>query len=211
MIRVVVGPILRCQLQDISMRIANVVLVVAFACRAGQAGTELLPAPTGPHPTGRMSFHWIDSARAELETSEPNDKRELMVHVFYPAEANARGSRAPYMPEADAMRPLWTEAQVARIAAMRAYGIQNATLPVVIFAPGGGMKGLTYHTLFEDLASHGWVVAAIDPPYNARAVRLPDGRVLGNLQSAERGWPAPRNREEERRFYQERIVHWSRD
>jgi hypothetical protein len=200
------------------MRIANVVLVVAFACRAGQAGTELLPAPTGPHPTGRMSFHWIDSARAELETSAPNDKRELMMHVFYPAEANARGSRAPYMPDADAMRPPWNDAQVARVTAMRAFSFENAALPwgtarypVAIFTPGGGMKGLTYHTLFEDLASHGWVVAAIDPPYNARAVRLPDGRVLGNLQPAERGWPAPRNREEERRFYQERIVHWSRD
>jgi hypothetical protein len=51
----------------------------------------------------------------------------------------------------------------------------------------------------------------IDPPYNARAVRFPDGRVLGNLQPAERGWPAARNRDDERRYYQERIVHWSRD
>lgn len=54
-------------------------------------------------------------------------------------------------------------------------------------------------------------MAAIDPPYNARAVRLPDGRVLGNLQSTERGWPQPRNREENLRFYQERVVHLSCD
>src|SRR6185503_14983527 len=83
--------------------------------------------------------------------------------------------------------------------------------PVIVFAPGGGMKGLTYHSLFEDLASHGWVVAAIDPPYNARAVRMLDGRVLGNLAPTERGWPAPKSRDEEMRFYQERIVHWARD
>ena len=177
-----------------------------------------LPAPTGPHKTGRMSFHWKDATRDELETSAPGDKRELMVHLFYPANSNASGARAPYVPDADAMRGPWSNEQVARIKTMRAFSHENADLPpgsakypVVIFAPGGGMKGLTYHTVLEDLASHGWVVAAIDPPYNARAVRFPDGRVLGNLQPAERGWPATRNREEERRFYQERIVHWSRD
>jgi len=165
-----------------------------------------------------MSFHWKDAARDELETSVPGDKRELMVHLFYPTDANASGARAPYVPDADAMRGPWNEEQVKGITAMRAFSYENAALPrgaarypVVVFAPGGGMKGLTYHVLLEDLAGHGWVVAAIDPPYNARAVRFPDGRVLGNLQPAERGWPTTRNREDERRFYQERIVHWSRD
>jgi hypothetical protein len=186
-----------------------------------QAATQAeaaLPAPTGPHKTGRMSFHWKDSARAELETSAPDDKRELMVHLFYPADANASGAQAIYVPDADAMRGPWNDGQVARITAMRAFSRENASpprgkvrYPVVVFMPGGGMKALTYHALLEDLASHGWVVAAIDPPYNARAVRFPDGRVLGNLQPAERGWPQPRNREENLRFYQERIVHWARD
>jgi platelet-activating factor acetylhydrolase isoform II len=197
----------------------NLTLVVALlvtvaACQAA----DLLPAPTGSFKTGRMSFHWKDAARAELETSAPDDKRELMVHLFYPAEANASGARAPYVPDADAMRGSWNDEQVARITTMRAFSRENAALPrgtarypVVVFAPGGGMKGLTYHVLLEDLASHGWVVAAIDPPYNARGVRFPDSRVLGNLQPAERGWPATRNREDERRFYQERIVHWSHD
>jgi pimeloyl-ACP methyl ester carboxylesterase len=73
------------------------------------------------------------------------------------------------------------------------------------------MKGLTYHVYCEDLASHGWVVAAIDPPYNAKGVRLLDGRVLGNLKPAERGWGQPKNREDGERFYIERIVHWARD
>ncbi len=202
-----------------------IVLLAAAACsqaddlkQAAPQTETTLPAPTGPHKTGRMSFHWKDAARAELETSAPDDKRELMVHLFYPADAKASGALATYVPDADAMRPPWNDAQLARITALHAFSRENAALPhgkarysVVIFAPGGGMKALTYHVLLEDLASYGWVVAAIDPPYNARAVRFPDGRVLGNLQPAERGWPATRNREDERRFYQERIVHWSRD
>ncbi|MCI0387168.1 MAG: hypothetical protein MOB07_00125 [Acidobacteria bacterium] len=189
----------------------------AFQQAAAQAEVSF-PAPTGPHKTGRMSFHWKDAVRAEVETSAPDDKRELMVHLFYPADAKASGAQAAYVPDADVMRGPWNDGQVARITAMRSFSRENAALPrgnarypVVVFAPGGGMKGLIYHVLLEDLASHGWVVAAIDPPYNARAVRFPDGRVLGNLQPAERGWPQPRNREENFRYYQERIVHWSRD
>jgi hypothetical protein len=191
----------------------------AEAFQPAPAQTEvMLPAPTGPHKTGRASFHWKDSTRAELETSAPDDKRELMVHLFYPADAKAAGAQAVYVPDADVMRPPWNEAQQARITAMRAYSRENAPLqrgkaryPVVIFFPGGGMKALTYHTLLEDLASHGWIVAAIDPPYNARAMRFPDGRVLGALQPNERGWPQPRNGAENQRFYRERVAHWARD
>ena len=68
-------------------------LVTVSACQAD----ETLPAPTGPHKTGRMSFHWKDAARDELETSTPDDKRELMVHLFYPAVANTSGERAAYV------------------------------------------------------------------------------------------------------------------
>lgn len=202
-----------------SVKCVFTLAILLLAVCSATAQTEVtLSVPTGPHPTGRMSFHWKDAARDELETKSADDKRELMVHLFYPADAKAVGNRALYVPDADAMRPPWNEAQMQRITAMRAFSIENAALPrgkarypVIIFMPGGGMKTLTYHTLLEDLASHGWIVAAVDPPYNARAVRFPDGRVLGNLLPAERGWPQPRNPEENQRFYQERIVHWARD
>src|SRR6266498_1098028 len=115
-----------------------------------QAGMEPLPAPTGPHKTGRMSFHWKDAARAEIETRAPEDKRELMVHLFYPADEKFSGARALYVPDAEAMRGKWNEEQIARIMAMRAFSLENAPLPrgtarypVVLFAPGGGMKTLT--------------------------------------------------------------------
>jgi predicted dienelactone hydrolase len=193
-------------------------LELALAALIAQPAAEPLPAPTGPHPTGRTSFHWKDAAREELETKAPDDKRELMVHVFYPADPDASGERAAYLPDADAMRGVWSEAHLKQVGSMRAFSRENAAPrpgdarhPVVIFSPGGGMKGLTYHALLEDLASHGWVAVAIDPPYNARRVRFPDGRVLGNLSPAERGWPETRNPEEHLRTYRERVVHWARD
>lgn len=191
-------------------------MLIAAAILLTQA--EALPAPTGPLPTGRMTFHWIDQARPELETSAPNDKRELLVHLFYPAEPNDRAPRARYVPDAEVMHGPWNADQIARINAIRAYSREHAALargsrrfPVVLLSAGGGMKVLTYHALLEDLASHGYVVAAIEGPYNPRAVKLPDGRVLGNLTPAERGWPQPANAQEEQRFYRERVEHMARD
>jgi hypothetical protein len=200
--------------------IAGFLLGCAFVLQAQQAtpSADVLPAPTGPHKTGRMTFHWKDTKRDELETSDRDDKRELMVHVFYPADPRATTARATYVPDADAMLGPWNDGQVARITAMRAFSRENAAVapgttryPVIVFSPGGGMKGLTYHALLEDLASHGWVVAAIDPPYNARAVRFPDGRILGGLAPGARGWPQPRSRDDEMRFYRERVEHLSND
>lgn len=192
-------------------------LVLVLSCVCAQA-EETLPAPTGPHKIGRVSFHWTDAARDELETSAPDDKRELMVHLFYPADVKATGSPAVYVPDAEVMRGPWNQAMMARITAMRVHCVENAALPpgkarypVVLFSPGGGLKALTYHVFLEDLASQGWIVAALDPPYNARAIRMPDGRVLGNLKPEERGWPQPKNPQEGQRFYMERIWHWSRD
>jgi hypothetical protein len=68
-------------------------LQLLAGCSPGEAahdGTEPLPAPTGPHKTGRVSFHWKDSERDELETGAADDKRELMVHLFYPTNAGDR-------------------------------------------------------------------------------------------------------------------------
>lgn len=93
-------------------------LMLIVGCAIAQNEAPL-PAPTGPHKTGRTSIHWQDSARAELETSAPDDKRELMVHLFYPTDAKATDGQAVYVPDADAMRSLWNDAS-APLAIQRA-------------------------------------------------------------------------------------------
>jgi hypothetical protein len=146
----------------------------------------------------------------------PDDRRELMVHVFYPRDSAAAGDRAVYLPDADAQQGEWNAATLARIQSLRSYSIDGAPLPrgsarypVAIFLPGGGVKALVYQALLEDLASHGWVVAAVDPPYNAQAVRFPDGRVLRSLPSVDQGWPEDYRRNMD--VYTDRLVHWARD
>jgi len=45
------------------------------------------PTPTGPYAIGTLTYHWIDAGRPEVFTADPDDRRELMVQVWYPAVA----------------------------------------------------------------------------------------------------------------------------
>ena len=48
--------------------------------------------------------------------------------------------------------------------------------PVVLFTPGGGVGRWTNIAWAEELASHGYVVAALDHPYDTATVQFADGR-----------------------------------
>lgn len=55
------------------------------------------PRPSGPYAIGTVTYDWVDTARPEIFTADPNDHRELMVQVWYPARANLSAPRAPYV------------------------------------------------------------------------------------------------------------------
>jgi hypothetical protein len=60
---------------------------------------EGLPAPTGHHQVGRVSFDWVDPGRTEVYSSNPQDRRELVVFIWYPARPDPDAERAAYLPE----------------------------------------------------------------------------------------------------------------
>jgi hypothetical protein len=57
-----------------------------------------VPEPTGPYPVGRVSYDWVDSARTEIYAANPEDRRELVVFVWYPAKPRLVAEFAPYLP-----------------------------------------------------------------------------------------------------------------
>jgi hypothetical protein len=165
------------------------------------------PRPSGPYAIGTLTYHWVDAARPEVFTADPNDHRELMVQVWYPAQANPSAPRAPYVQDAGALAP-----GLARLAQENGerlfpgsaltvpsfpfthlkYITTNAipsapvahdesSYPVLIFLEG--LNGLRQMNTFqvEELVSHGYIVAAIDQPYAAAEVVFPDGRQIGGL------------------------------
>src|SRR4029453_13142471 len=66
---------------------------------------------------------------------------------------------------------------------------ESSPWPVVLFSPGNRVPRSLSTLFVEDLASRGFVVAAIDHPYSVAIVVFPDGRVA--LQAEADGTGAP--------------------
>lgn len=186
-------------------RISRSVLVLSFIYLAlgprcfGQASgaKDVLPPPTGAHGVGRVSFHWLDGSRAETLSKQSGARRELMVHLYYPARPNVGGRPAPYVPEVERLRR-YEETNFGKDFMREQYGdsydsvfnarthtVEGAPLPagrakypVLVFLPGLGIKVFLYTAIIEELVSHGYVVAAVEPPYDTDLVVFPDGRVV---------------------------------
>ena len=52
--------------------------------------------PRGPYQTGTVEEMWVDAQRQETTTSDPHDKRRLMIQIWYPASFAGDPPRALY-------------------------------------------------------------------------------------------------------------------
>ena len=149
----------------------------------------LLPTPTGPYRVGRASFHRADTTRPEPFTADPADHRQVIFHIWYPAETTG-GSVAPYidlLPDDEIFRKSYSFVGIERLVKTRSHafigvGVSGARkqYPVIIFSHGLGAVSALYATILENLASHGYIVVGVDSPFFSSAIRLPDGRVVKN-------------------------------
>jgi dienelactone hydrolase len=154
-----------------------------------------LPTPSGEAPVGTQIMDLTDNARDEWFTLEADDKRRVVVQVWYPA---ADTNDAPY---AYIDHPQQRLAPLAKQMGLPAFLINhirevstNAVLaappaantnnaPVIIFSHGlGGTKNQNT-VQAEELASLGYMVVAIDHPYDAYLTVFDDGS-LADYRSA---------------------------
>ncbi|MGW3545795.1 alpha/beta hydrolase family protein [Nocardia niigatensis] len=145
--------------------------------------TITLPAPTGPDPVGVTEWHLVDANRAD--PWDPGHRRELMVQIWYPAEDADTSPLAPWMaPGArEEQRFGLTQAGVASDswALAPSHGrseparVGGGRFPILLNSPGlDDTAGLNTFQA-EDLASHGYVVVAVNHTHEAFAVQFPDG------------------------------------
>jgi dienelactone hydrolase len=165
-----------------NIRLESRVGPTATAPRSSSTATLEVPAPTGAFHVGTRSIALIDRARREPEA--PTQPRSLVIQMWYPAAAGPRS--ALYLPPAIA-RFLASSAgvQPALLTTVKLSATADAASlarrggwPVVLFSPGFGVERELYAGLVEDLASHGYVVVAIDHPHDASIVEFPDGHIV---------------------------------
>ncbi|MGH7804618.1 MAG: alpha/beta hydrolase family protein [Candidatus Binatia bacterium] len=109
------------------------------------------PFPRGNLPVGVRTVHWTDPARED---------RPLSVEVWYPATESARGRDVdPATADAYDLIPGFPP---GRQSAVRDAEAATGRHPLVVFSHGFGSHRRQSTFLCTHLASHGYVVAAVD-------------------------------------------------
>ena len=158
----------------------------------GVLDAAAVPAVTGPYSVGRVTVAWTDRSRIEPLRAD-HGYRTLVVDIWYPAEATS-GAPAPYLDlvafegaigAAGTRRELAPAYDAIKDGRVQTHAVVNAPFarsigraPVLIFSPGGGMVREVYATQLADLASHGFVVAAVTHPYDGIVAVYPDGHIV---------------------------------
>ncbi|MEV6102786.1 hypothetical protein [Nocardia sp. NPDC051981] len=179
------------------MTTAGAVTVSVTAAAIVAFPVFVVPAPSGRLPVGTHALHLVDTQRQEI-FDDSDRPRELMVQLWYPAQAR-QGRRAPVIPDSPAVigemaRGFGLPANaLAYLPTIKSHSWIEAPLatserpyPLLLLNHGYGSAGYFHTTQAENLASHGYVVAAIDHTYSSLATRFPDGRVTTMRTDEER-------------------------
>jgi predicted dienelactone hydrolase len=137
-----------------------------------------IPEPTGEFATGVDTLHLVDEGRPDQWV--PEEDRELMVTMWYPTDED-EGATAPYMSaEESALFGAQFEVPPELLASVETNSVPGAepladdgTLPLVVLSPGFSFPRATLTGVAEELASQGYVVAAVGHNYEA-PITFPD-------------------------------------
>ncbi|QQC87317.1 alpha/beta hydrolase family protein [Streptomyces alfalfae] len=176
--------------------VACVGLIAAGPVAAWAFPVPVFPEPSGDFAVGTRVVQWTDPHRPETATADPHDRRTVVVQLWYPARKSPAGAqRAQYLGRTKHEAHIVAGALARHVGlpgflvdgvpSARTRSVFNAPVadgggrfPVVLFSPGlGGVR--TQNTAWaEELASHGYVVAALDHPYDSAAVVPAHGRTI---------------------------------
>ncbi|MEO8452834.1 MAG: hypothetical protein ABI647_23800 [Gemmatimonadota bacterium] len=167
------------------------ILVSMVAAQTGPEAIAPLPRPTGVHAIGTAILYLNHSARIDPQLPRG---RPIIVQLWYPRTDKGGAGAARYLIE-----PGLSEALVKT----QYYGIDPVSLaawaaidtharldapvspgkhPLVTLSVGLGVIRANYTTIAEELASQGYIVAAVENPL-AGFMALPDGRVVSDTTS----------------------------
>ncbi len=144
-----------------------------------------LPKPSGEYTVGTRSIH-LETNINEAITKDPNDKRELMIKVWYPS-SDASGKQDPYLDQANRTSFInkylsgmpkttlnylnYVDTHIYKDAT-----ISDGTFPILIFSHGYGSNASGYYALLSEIASHGYIILNMNHTYESLGSAFPNGR-----------------------------------
>lgn len=141
-----------------------------------------LPKPTGNYKVGSKYIH-LKTNREETITSNTDDKRELMIKVWYPANIK-KENKEPYLNDGDRIsfankygmpNSIFNYLDYIKTNTYLEPKIANEKFPILIFSHGSYSKASGYYAIIEEIVSHGYIVLNINHTYESTGTLFPDG------------------------------------
>jgi predicted dienelactone hydrolase len=145
------------------LNLASMLLLISAVALGSMLPVFSLPIPDGPYAIGTATdilFRPVlsrDIARGWTPT------RKIIVQLWYPAAPVEKGRIAPYR-DSGSGRLVMRYLSLVRTHAQIGVPLSAAqsTYPVLFFSPAWGAGRTDYTSFYEALASHGYVVAAME-------------------------------------------------
>ncbi|RSK25786.1 alpha/beta fold hydrolase [Bacillus sp. HMF5848] len=149
-----------------------------------------LPEPSGIYDVAKVSYHLKDPTRKEVATTDQTDTRELPVSIWYPTEDSSAAlvpyvKMTPKVKEAIANHyqiPSFFLSYLSDVTTNSftsgAVAESEQRFPVVLLSHGLPGNSSMMTSIAENLASNGFIVAAIDHTYYSNLTILPDDKVI---------------------------------
>ena len=149
-----------------------------------------IPAPSGPYQVGTRIFELTDASRKEIYSGE-DEARRFIIQVWYPSEAGTSSERARWMDKAEIYAPAISgELELPsyfldHLALVKIPAQKNADVaesdsgyPIILFSHGWtGFNAQNTGQALE-LASHGFIVVAVQHTYGAVITVFEDGTTV---------------------------------
>ena len=150
-----------------------------------------LPSPKGKYAVGTQTFSLTDESRSELYSDSDADSRKFIVKVWYPAIQGSQGKNAPWMEHATiygraiARAFGYPQFLLDHLSLVESPAWQDAPVypsreryPLIFFSHS--LRGVAAQNTGQvvELASHGFVVVAIQHTYGAAGSVFPDGKIV---------------------------------
>jgi hypothetical protein len=181
--------------------VGNLILVIATALPFLSPIVNL-PKPGGPYSVGTIILNLTDHSRLETLTKDPDDHRQFIARIWYPAKPLKGSKSLPYKkhkPTTGSLLEAGSESPFPKgppdivfshLKLMKSNAHLDASLasgseifPVIGFSCGFLSDPDEYQLFFEELASHGYVVFSLNQPYESQSVVHSDGRIVPFKQS----------------------------
>jgi len=148
------------------------------------------PPLSGSFWVGLHSIQLTDNNRIEIHANQPDTKRTVMVHFYYPTkqQKQLQPNKFHRIAKQSFVKSIDNRIKASILGILlgqfKSHAIANAPIasnkpayPVILFSHGIGGYGL-YSTYLEQLASNGFIVVYVQHAYDIQSVELENGEII---------------------------------